>query len=130
MTQYVFGGDTLVFEYSSDSGSYVSDYIINGVTAVVEFGGGVWKLNNADGQNYGRSTLSYSSADDACPSEIAWEIWSGQKGQWVAATVLCTAPWLFTSDGVYYINLRGDNWSEYYPLKTDWEKLRIAGTPR
>ena len=23
-----------------------------------------------------------------------------------------------------------DNWSEYYPLKTTWEKLRIAGTPQ
>ena len=101
MTQYKFGGDTLIFEYSSDSGNYVSEYLINGVVAVVEFGDGVWELNNADGSNFGRSASSYFSADDACPSQIAWEIWApngfeNTGSNWTTPAVLRVGKNVFT----------------------------------
>ena len=36
--------------------------------------------------------------------------------------------WLFQDDDKYYINLPPiDNWSQYYPLRTTWQKLRVQG---
>ena len=42
--------------------------------------------------------------------------------------VLQPNQWLFEHDGHYYINLPPeDNWSEYHPLISTWQKLRIQG---
>jgi hypothetical protein len=37
------------------------------------------------------------------------------------------ADWLYLADnGDYYLNLPRDNWSEYFPLRVVWSKLRLT----
>ena len=42
----------------------------------------------------------------------------------------CLPSWLHVHNGHYYINLdESVNWSEYYPLRTSWSKVRLANAP-
>ena len=94
-----FERDTFLFKYSSDSGDWESDDLINGLKTTIKFQHSLsrWTLVY-DNHVFGSSVSSFASPDCVCPSQIEWQIWNDEIGGYDTPTFLCvrkSSPMLF-----------------------------------
>ena len=62
-----------------------------------------------------------------CRTACAVILLTTMKSNGTAGQAAPQATWLhLRENGYYYLNLPRDNWSEYYPLRVVWSKLRLS----
>ena len=72
--------------------------------------------------------VSKASYDHFLPLYVA-SITQAQQQQVSNQYTASLIPWLHKQDGAYHINLGPNNWSEYHPARTEWQKVRLVSKP-